>query len=153
MAKQGIPSMELERSMNLMCHVMTIEEVLRNSEVIDSLDDKRREEHDDVLDNLFEIIMKKEKEIDKFITPLLEDTKEVTNLKNEISKIQNKYKKILNLHLKKSISLRVKEKELEKIDDENRYYLIHYTKECREKLGNENSKIEAEIIAKRIIND
>jgi len=27
MAKQSIPSMELERSMNLMCRVMTIEEV------------------------------------------------------------------------------------------------------------------------------
>ena len=65
MAKQSIPSMELERSMNLMCRVMTIEEVLRNSEVIDSLDDKRREEHDEVLENLFEIIFRHENELEK----------------------------------------------------------------------------------------
>ena len=42
MAKQTIPSMELERSMNLQARVMTIEEVLRHSEVIDDLDDSRR---------------------------------------------------------------------------------------------------------------
>lgn len=150
MAKQGIPSMELERSMNLMCRVMTIEEVLRNSEVIDSLDDKRREEHNDVLDNLFEVILKKEKELNQITKLFPGDSQEVINLKNKINEIQNKYKAILELHLKKSLSLRLKEKELEKIDDENRVYLIHYTKECREKLGNENSKIEAEIIARRI---
>lgn len=150
MAKQGIPSMELERSMNLMCRVMTIEEVLRNSEVIDSLDDKRRDEHDEVLENLFELISKKDKEINKIIKLFPGDTQEIINLKNKINKVQNKYKSILELHLKKSLSLRLKEKELEKVDDENRYYLIHYTKECREKLGNENSKIEAEIIARRI---
>ena len=150
MAKQGIPSMELERSMNLMCRVMTIEEVLRNSEVIDSLDDKRRDEHDEVLENLFELISKKDKEINKIIKLFPGDTQEIINLKNKINEVQNKYKSILELHLKKSLSLRLKEKELEKVDDENRYYLIHYTKECREKLGNENSKIEAEIISKRI---
>lgn len=150
MAKQGIPSMELERSMNLMCRVMTIEEVLRNSEVIDSLDDKRREEHDEVLENLFELILKKDKEINKIIKLFPEDTQEIINLKTKINEVQNKYKSILELHLKKSLSIRLKEKELEKVDDENRCYLIHYTKECREKLGNENSKIEAEIITRRI---
>ena len=150
MAKQSIPSMELERSMNLMCRVMTIEEVLRNSEVIDSLDDKRREEHDEVLENLFEIIFRHENELEKIIKPSIVDSQEVINLKNKINELQVKYIKLLNLYLKKSLSLRLKEKELEKIDDENRYYLIRYTKECREKLGNENSKIEAEIIARRI---
>lgn len=153
MAKQSILSMELERSMNMMCHVMTIEEVLRNSEVIDSLDDKRREEHDDLLNNLFKIIFKHEKKLEKIIKLSPNDSQEVIDFKNKINETQVKYIKILNLYLKKSLSLRLKEKELEKIDDENRFYLIHYTKECREKLGNENSKIEAEIIAKRITND
>lgn len=150
MAKQGIPSMELERSMNLMCRVMTIEEVLRNSEVIDLLDDKRREEHDEVLENLFELILKKDKEINNIIKLFPADTQEIINFKTKINEIQNKYKSILELHLKKSLALRLKEKELEKVDDKNRRYLIHYTKECREKLGNENSKIEAEIITRRI---
>ena len=40
--KQSIPSMELERSMNLQVHVMTFEESLRHAEVIDELDDARR---------------------------------------------------------------------------------------------------------------
>ena len=67
--------------------------------------------------------------------------------------IQQKYKKILELYIKKSISLRKKEKELEKIDDKNRCYLIHYTREAKEKLKDENSRLEAEIISKRITND
>ena len=88
MAKQSIPSMELERSMNLMCRVITIEEVLRNSEVIDSLDDKRREEHDEVLENLFEIIFKHEKELEKIIKPSMIDSQEVVNLKNKINELK-----------------------------------------------------------------
>ena len=43
MSKASIPSMELARSMNLQSHVMTIEEGLRHSEMIDKLDDARRE--------------------------------------------------------------------------------------------------------------
>lgn len=153
MAKQGIPSRELERSMNMTCHMMTIEEVLRNSEVIDTLDDKRREEHDEVLNNLFEILEKRDLEIEKKLKISLNDTQETQELKNILMELQQKYKKILELYIKKSISLRKKEKELEKIDDENRCYLIHYTREAKEKLKDENSRLEAEIINKRITND
>ena len=40
---------ELERSMNLQSRVMTIEETLRNSDVIDKIDDKRRDKMHGVL--------------------------------------------------------------------------------------------------------
>ena len=43
MKNSSIPSQELERSMDLQVHVMTIGEALRNVEVIDELDDRRRE--------------------------------------------------------------------------------------------------------------
>ena len=36
-------SLNLERSMNLQCHMMTFEEALRNAKVIDNLDDERRQ--------------------------------------------------------------------------------------------------------------
>lgn len=49
MGKASIPSMELERSMNLQVHVMTVEETLRHSAVIDELDDKRREKLHNVI--------------------------------------------------------------------------------------------------------
>ena len=76
MAKQSIPSMELERSMNLMCHVMTIEEALRNSEVIDSLDDKRRDEQWEIQDYLFELRVKHVEGLYEFAKELPADIKQ-----------------------------------------------------------------------------
>ena len=139
MAKQSIPSMELERSMNLMCHVMTIQEALRNSSIIDYLDDNRREEQHELQNYLLDLIK-------KFITTaktLVSDEKlliELNKLEINIQRYEKKYNYLL-----------LQENNFEKIDDENRNYLIQYAETCREKLGNENSKIEAEIIAKRIL--
>lgn len=145
MAKQSIPSMELERSMNLMCHVMTIEEVLRNSEVIDSLDDKRREEHWEIQNYLFELREKHVEELYKFAKELPSD------YQPKLVKLVSDFSKKFHQYFLKYHHLKKEEQKLEEIDDKNRNYLINYAKECREKLGDENSKIEAEIIAKRII--
>jgi hypothetical protein len=147
MAKQSIPSMELERSMNLMCHVMTIEEALRNSEVIDSLDDKRRDEQWEIQDYLFELRV-------KHVEGLYEFAKELpADYQAKLVKLASDFNKKFHQYFQKYRSLKKEEKKLEEIDDKNRNYLINYVKECREKLGDENSKIEAEIIAKRITND
>lgn len=138
MAKQSIPSMELERSMNLMCHVMTIQEALRNSSIIDHLDDNRREEQHELQNYLLDLIK-------RFITTtktLVSDEKlliELNKLEINIQRYEKKYNYLL-----------LQENNFEKIDDENRDYLIKYAEACREKLGAENSKIEAEIIARRI---
>lgn len=147
MAKQSIPSMELERSMNLMCHVMTIEEALRNSEVIDSLDDKRRDEQWEIQDYLFELRVKHVEELYEFAKELPAD------YQAKLVKLASDFNKKFHQYFQKYHSLKKEEKKLEEIDDKNRNYLINYVKECRGKLGDENSKIEAEIIAKRITND
>lgn len=139
MAKQSIPSMELERSMNLMCHVMTIQEALRNSSIIDCLDDNRREEQHELQNYLLDLIK-------RFITTaktLVSDEKlliELNKLEINIQRYEKKYNYLL-----------LQENNFEKIDDENRDYLIKYAEACREKLGDENSKIEAEIITKRVL--
>lgn len=139
MAKQSIPSMELERSMNLMCHVMTIQEALRNRSIIDCLDDNRREEQHELQNYLLDLIK-------RFITTaktLVSDEKlliELNKLEINIQRYEKKYNYLL-----------LQENNFEKIDDENRDYLIKYAEACREKLGAENSKIEAEIITKRVL--
>lgn len=145
MAKQSIPSMELERSMNLMCHVMTIEEALRNSEVIDSVDDKRRVEQEEVQDYLFQLKEEHIEELFKFAKELPIDFQEKL-----IKLTTNFHRKFHQNYTKRYFTLKKEEKKLEEIDDENRNYLINYVKECRKKLGDENSKIESEIISKRI---
>lgn len=145
MAKQSIPSMELERSMNLMCHIMTIEEALRNSEVIDSLDDKRREEQWEVQDYLFELKEKHTEELYNFAKELPID------YQTKLIKLASNFHKKFHQYFLKYHHLKMEEQKLEEIDDENRNYLITYVNKCREKLGDENSKIEAEIIAKRIV--
>ena len=43
MRTENSNSLALERSMNLQCKIMTFEEALRNAQVIDKLDDERRE--------------------------------------------------------------------------------------------------------------
>lgn len=123
MAKQSIPSMELERSMNLQCRVMTISETLRHSQVIDELDDKRRDKLFSTLDTLFE-------RIDKlFLT---------SEEKESIQKFVAKIRKLQSEELR-----------LEKIDDNNRIYLFNYVENCRENLREENSRIEKEILSRK----
>lgn len=123
MAKQSIPSMELERSMNLQSKVMTISETLRHSQVIDELDDKRREKLFTTLDTLFE-------RIDKlFLAP-----KEKETIQKFVAKIRK---------------LQDEELRLEKIDDNNRIYLFNYVEKCRKNLREENSRIEKEILSRK----
>lgn len=117
MGKPSVPSLELERSMNLQVHMMTVEETLRHSTVIDEVDDKRR-------DKMHKVIQwAKEMQL-SFIRDL-----------------QNIYK---------NTGLEVIKIEIEKIDDNTRNYLIALTADTTERLKNENSNIEKEIIRKRI---
>lgn len=145
MGKASIPSMELERSMNLQVHVMTVEETLRHSAVIDELDDKRREK----LHNVIKWV--KEMQI-SFIRDLQEIYRN-TALES-LGKEIEKQSKFLKQFTKSIDSILKQEIELEKLDDNTRNYLIELTVDTREKLKDENSKIEKEIIKKRVsIND
>ena len=139
--KQSIPSMELERSMNLQVHVMTVEETLRHSAVIDKLDDERRTK----LHNL--IKWAKEMQI-SFIRDLQEIYKStgLESLRKEIEK-QSKFLK----QFTKSIDAILKQElELEALDDNTREYLIDYAVKTRENLKEDNSRLEKEIILRKV---
>ena len=145
MGKASIPSMELERSMNLQVHVMTVEETLRHSAVIDKLDDERREK----LHNVIKWV--KEMQI-SFIRDLQEIYR--STALESLGKEIEKQSKFLKQFTKSIDSILKQEIELEKLDDNTRNYLIELTVNTREKLKDENSKIEKEIIKKRVsIND
>ncbi|MFR4518554.1 MAG: hypothetical protein ACLUBL_08490 [Fusobacterium sp.] len=144
MGKPTLPSMELERSMNLQVHVMTVEETLRHSAVIDKLDDERRTK----LHNL--IKWAKEMQI-SFIRDLQEIYKStgLESLRKEIEK-QSKFLK----QFTKSIDAILKQElELEALDDNTREYLIDYAVMTRENLKEDNSRLEREIILRKVSYD
>lgn len=144
MSKASIPSMELSRSMNLQSHVMTIEEGLRHSEMIDKLDDARREKLHNIIKWVKDINVSFIKDLK---TLLKTDEKE---LKEKILFILEKQEKF-NQRFTKSIDKVLKDEvELEKIDDKTREYLIKYTLETREKLKNDNSNFESEIVKREL---
>lgn len=144
MSKASIPSMELARSMNLQSHVMTIEEGLRHSEMIDVLGDARREKLHNIIKWVKDINVSFIKDLK---TLLKTDEKEV---KEKILFILEKQEKF-NQRFVKSIDKVLKDEvELEKIDDKTREFLIKYTLETREKLKNDNSNFESEIIKREL---
>lgn len=129
MAKQTIASMELERSMNLQSRVMTIEEALRHSSVIDTLDDERRKQ-------LHEIVAWTKEQHNTF------KESATGHLKEKIESFITKFNKAIDAILEKEI-------QLEDIDDKNREFLINFAATTRENLRNDNSIFEKEIIARR----
>ena len=144
MGKPTLPSMELERSMNLQVHVMTVEETLRHSAVIDELDDERRTK----LHNL--IKWAKEMQI-SFIRDLkvIYKSTGLESLRKEIEK-QSKFLK----QFTKSIDAILKQElELEALDDNTREYLIDYAVKTRENLKEDNSRLEREIILRKVSYD
>ena len=71
-------------------------------------------------------------------------------LKEKILFILEKQEKF-NQRFVKSIDKVLKDEvELEKIDDKTREYLIKYTLETREKLKNDNSNFESEIVKREL---
>ncbi|MEG2092462.1 hypothetical protein [Cetobacterium sp.] len=134
-------SLALERSMNLQCHIMTFEEALRNAEVIDNLDDQRREK-------MFGL-MKWRDDMNIHFSKRLEHILKIDNLgnlKNELEKHKTD-KNEFDLKFKERSKI-IKEDELyyEKLDDELRTYLIDYAVKCREELRELNSKTEMKLI-------
>ncbi len=144
MSKASIPSMELARSMNLQSHVMTIEEGLRHSEMIDVLDDARREKLHNIIKWVKDINVSFIKDLK---TLLKTDEKEV---KEKILFILEKQEKFNQRFIKSIDKVLKDEVELEKIDDKTREFLIKYTLETREKLKNDNFNFESEIIKREL---
>lgn len=144
MGKPTLPSMELERSMNLQVHVMTVEETLRHSAVIDKLDDERRTK----LHNL--IKWAKEMQI-SFIKDLQEIYKN-TGLES-LGKEIERQSKFLKQFTKSIDAVLRQELELEALDDNTREYLIDYAVKTRENLKEDNSRLEREIILRKVSYD
>lgn len=141
----GLPDIELERSMNLQSRVMTIEETLRNSTVIDSVDDKRRKKMHGVLKwarDIHKSIVKDLKKLEvenKGATP-----QDVERLLEKMFSFAEKFEN--------SITKLISDEEvLEQLDDKNREFLIEYTKTTREKLKKDNSFFEKSSIEMRLI--
>lgn len=135
---------ELERSMNLQSRVMTIEETLRNSDVIDKIDDKRREKMHGVL--------RWAKDIHKSIINDLREVKKISEGKNFelVDNLLQKTTKFSERFEKTITKLIADEEVLERLDDENRVFLIKYAKTTREELKKDNSIFEQLSIEKRL---
>lgn len=142
MGKPSIPSMELGRTMDLQVHMMTVEETLRHSAVIDELDDKRR----DKLHNIVKWVKDMQK---SFISDLQVINQSTEGQKEKIKNLLEKQSKFLKQFSNSIDAVLKQELELEAIDDNTRNFLISYTADTKEKLRDENSRIEKEIIAKR----
>lgn len=144
MSKASIPSLELARSMNLQSHIMTIEEGLRHARMIDELDDTRREKMHGIIKWVKDINVSFIKDLK---TLLKTDEKEI---KDKIIFILEKQERF-NQRFITSIDKVLKDEiELEKIDDKTRDFLIAYTLETKERLKNDNSHFESEIIKREL---
>lgn len=143
MGKPSIPGLELERSMNMQVTVMTVEETMRHIEVIDGLDDKRREKMQGVIQWA--------KDMQKSFAKDMQQILKISDgeIYRQTNELLEKYKKFTKRFENSIDTLMTQEIELEKIDDNSREYLINYAAETRERLRNENSNIEKEIIKKR----
>ncbi len=143
--KQSATSLGLERSMNMQVRLMTFEEHLRHSKVIDELDDDRRKKSfnlnkwNEDMQKSFNKKLKKLYELENFET-LREG---IHDLEKEIEKFNVKF-----IERRKEIDLL--EVEYEKLDDENRNWLLKYAVSCREKLRIENNKIETRLIEENL---
>lgn len=144
MSKASVPSLELARSMNLQSHVMTIEEGLRHSETIDKLDDARREKLHGIIKWVKDINVSFIKDL-KIL--LKTDEKELKEKMLFILEKQEKFNQRFVISIDKVLKDEI---ELEKIDDKTREYLIKYTLETREKLKDDNSHFESEIIKREL---
>ena len=85
-----------------------------------------------------------------FINDLQEIYKNTEVGKEQIKNLLEKQSKFTKQFTKSIDAILKQELELEAIDDRTREYLITYTADTREKLKDANSRIEKEIIRKRV---
>ena len=141
MRKESGLSLELERSMNLQCNIMTFEEVLRNSAAVDKLDDVRRKKLYDVIDWNLEMQQHFLKILKTLNIKL--HSNELKKLIDDMTSHKEKFKNSL-------IKLKREDYEYEKVDDDNRNFLIYYAAGCREQLRKVNSEVETKLMLENI---
>ncbi|MGB6128842.1 MAG: hypothetical protein WBG30_08840 [Psychrilyobacter sp.] len=138
-------SLGLESSMNMQARVMTFEEYLRHSKVIDNMDDERRKKSFNLNkwnENMQKNFLKKRKKL--YELPNFEALREgLQKLEKEIVEFNAKF-----IERRKEIDLL--EVEYERLDDENSEQLLSYVISCREKLRIENNEIETRLIEENL---
>lgn len=136
-------SAELERSMDYLVHLITYEEILRNAEVIDKLDDKRRTK----LYNLLSWNTDMNKSFNKRLLNISEKIpdsmkEEFLNLMEDMKTFQAKFE---------ASCLKLKKEDFyyEQLDDNSRKVLINHTLRAKEESKANNSKVERIMILER----
>lgn len=145
----GIPTiegLELERTMNLHATVLTIQELLRVSLNIDTLDDERREK----LYGTLKWKQDRDKGIMKKFLALFEidsiDTlkKELRNILEEDGLLTKQFNSSLE-------SLKKQDYHFENKDDEVRVKLADYLEEASDRLGENSNEIEKRLLLKGVL--
>lgn len=124
---------------------MTFEECLRNAEVIDSLDDKRRIK-------MYNILIWNDDMQANFVSRL-EDIVLLTDielLKNDLRELLGNIKSFTEKFNESIKKVKTDELRYEEMDDNLRNYLIEYAIRCRQELRIENSEIEAKMILENL---
>lgn len=137
MRTENSNSLALERSMNLQCKIMTFEEALRNAQVIDRLDDERREKMFGLIKWQNDMFIFFKKRLDSLLINYTKNSLEsfICDFVKFNTKFNESFEKIKNDELY-----------YENLDDELRDYLIKYAIRCREDLRIENSEVEEKLI-------
>lgn len=137
MRTENSNSLALERSMNLQCKIMTFEEALRNAQVIDKLDDERREKMFGLIKWQNDMFICFKKQLDSLLMNYTKNSLElfICDFVKFNTKFNESFEKIKNDELY-----------YENLDDELRDYLIKYAIRCREDLRIENSQVEEKLI-------
>lgn len=140
-------SLALERSMNMQSRVMTFEEHLKHMDMLDNLDDERRKEyhgaiiwHNSMQRNFFkrsrEVINQINEPISKDLFSLVKQL--ISTIEEWETFHRDFHKKIKNNQEQEDI--------YEHFDDGTRRFLISYSEQCRERLSNENRRVEEKLI-------
>lgn len=137
MRTENSNSLALERSMNLQCKIMTFEEALRNAQVVDKLDDERREKMFGLIKWQNDMFICFKKQLDSLLMNYTKNSLElfICDFVKFNTKFNESFEKIKNDELY-----------YENLDDELRDYLIKYAIRCREDLRIENSQVEEKLI-------
>lgn len=138
-------SITLERAMNMQVRVMTFEEHLRHSKVIDKLDDKRRTK----AFNLTKWHEDMNKSFQKKLIELVK-TNDPATIQDKLATLTENIQEFNSSYLKLRKKVEKDELAYEEMDDEVHNWLLEYAVECRQKLRIESSEIEKKLIQENL---
>lgn len=137
--KESYLSLNLERSMNMSCRVMTYADLLRYQKSLDEQDDI---EHEKMLG-----LLKEKKDMDinfsKRLSEIVLRGGDLPKLQKEIADFNSGHEK----RLKKILEIR---EYLEEEDDKTRDLLLKHTDKCHRSLQEENARIDKRLVEENL---